>query len=292
MKIKVGQLEFAYDTFGNPKHPPMVLIMGFATQRIGWPDAFCDSLAGRGLYVVRVDNRDVGESSRFDSGPVPNVMAALAGDLSSVSYSLDDMADDVVGVIEALGFGSAHVVGASMGGMLGQLIAIRHPRRARSLTSLMSTTGNPLVGQARPDILPIIMTPAPADRDGFIEHRVRIARAIASPGFPFDEGKVRELAARTFERGFDPRGVQRQLLAVMSARDRTPELTRVTTPTLVIHGTDDPVVHLSGGEATARAIPGARFLPIRGMGHDLPRGAWYVMTSAIAENAFSAERRR
>ena len=266
---RVGELHFGYDSFGDGA--PMLLIMGLGTQRIAWQDRFCERLAQHGFRVVRFDNRDVGESSR-----------------ATAPYRLEDMADDAAGLLDALAIPSAHIVGASLGGFIAQVMALQHRARVRSLCSIMSTTGDRSVGGAQPQILARIGTPMPTDRDGYIATRLETARLIASPGFPFDEARVRDLIARQFDRGFDPAGVMRQFQAVMVAPDRTEALRAIDVPTVVIHGTDDPLVNVSGGEATARAIHGARFVPIAGMAHDLPEGAWDTIIGAIVENAARA----
>jgi pimeloyl-ACP methyl ester carboxylesterase len=284
-KASCNGIELAYESFGDPTHPPLVLVMGFTMQMVAWADAFCAQLVGKGYYVIRFDNRDVGHSTKITSGPKPNVMAALSGDVSSASYALEDMADDTAGLLDALGIGRAHVVGVSMGGMISQLLAIKHPKRVRSLCSIMSTTGDRTVGQARPDVLPILMMPPPPDRDGNITARVAVARAISSPGFPFDEQRMRDMSERSYDRDNDPKGAVRQLLAILAARDRTADLAKITAPTVVIHGADDPLINKSGGEATARAIPNAQLVLIPGMGHDLPEGAWPQIIDAIDTNA-------
>jgi pimeloyl-ACP methyl ester carboxylesterase len=267
--VRVGALDFGYDTFGDGA--PMLLIMGLGTQRIAWQDRFCERLAAHGFRVVRFDNRDVGESSR-----------------ATAPYRLEDMADDAAGLLETLAMPSAHVVGASLGGFIAQTLALRHRARVRSLCSIMSSTGDRAVGQPRADILQRMMTPMPGDRDGYIAVRLQTARLIASPGFPFDEPRVRNLLERQWERGFDPQGVMRQLQAAITGSDRTAALRDLDLPTVVIHGLQDPVVGASGGEATARAIPGARWVPIPGMGHDVPEGAWDTVIGAIVENAARA----
>lgn len=261
-------LELAYERLGEARAEPVVMIMGFGVQMITWPDGFCRALVERGFQVVRFDNRDVGQSSRAPRG-----------------YTLDDMADDVAALLDALHIPSAHVVGASMGGFIAQLVALRHHERVRSLVSIMSSTGNRAVGQPRPELLPLLMTPAPLDPQGYLETRLRSLKLIASPGFPFDEARARDVITRSWQRGYDPAGVQRQLMAVLAAPDRTTLLQRIRAPTLVVHGSDDGIVHRSGGEATARAIPGARLLMVEGMAHDLPEGAWPRIADAIRDNA-------
>lgn len=274
-----------YDTFGHTGDPTLVLIMGFAMQMIAWDERFCTALAGRGFRVVRFDNRDVGLSSRIDGGPMPNVFAALGGDTSSASYSLDDMADDVAGLLDALDVPTAHIVGASMGGMIAQLVAIRHPSRVTSLASIMSTTGDRSVGHSSQEAMAALLTPPPPDREGMQDFTVNLLRVIGSPGYPMDEAMVRARSAHAYDRGSDPLGVARQFMAIVTARDRTGELARVTVPTVVIHGAQDPLIQPDGGEATARAIPGARLVLVPGMGHDLPAALWPTLIDAIVGNA-------
>ena len=276
-------IDLEWEEFGKPDDPALVLIMGLGAQMIAWDDELCGMIAGHGYHVIRFDNRDVGLSTKLDGAPAPDVLAAFTGDMSSASYTLDDMADDTAGLLDVLGIGSAHVVGASMGGMIAQTLAIRHPLKVHTLTSIMSTTGALDVGQPEPATVPLLITPPPADRAGFVEHSVRTSRVLSSPGFPFDEERARERGGRTYDRGFHPAGVGRQLLAVVASGDRTPALRSLRLPTLVIHGDADPLIAPSGGRATAAAVPGARLLMIPGMGHDLPRGSWETITDAIVE---------
>jgi pimeloyl-ACP methyl ester carboxylesterase len=282
-------IEITYQTFGEPSDPSLLLVMGLGAQLIHWPEEFCELLAARGFQVVRFDNRDVGHSTKLDDAPVPDLMALAAGDASAASYTLDDMADDAVGLLDHLGIDAAHVAGASMGGMIAQTLAIRHPQRVLSVCSIMSTTGNPEVGQATPEALAVLMTPVPEDREGYIEFHVKAFRAIGSPGFPFDEEFLRWRGGATFDRSMYPNGPRRQLAAIMASGDRTQALGQISAPTVVIHGADDPLITVSGGEATARAIPGAKLVVIPGMGHDLPRGAWSDIIDAITANAERAK---
>ena len=261
-------MNLEYEVIGDPSAPPLLLIMGLAAQMIVWPDELCRMLADRGFCVVRFDNRDVGLSTKPETG-----------------YTLDDMADDSAGLLDALGLGSAHVVGASMGGYIAQLLAIRHPARVRSLCIIMSSTGSRAVGLPQPDLLPMLLQPLAADRQGYVAQRMHIARRIASPGFGFDEARSLDVIGRAWDRCFFPLGGQRQLAAVMAAGDRTAALGDVRTPTLVLHGADDPLVHVSGGEALARAIAGARLRVFPGMAHDLPSDLWPTIVEAIADNA-------
>ncbi|MCU1670480.1 MAG: Pimeloyl-ACP methyl ester carboxylesterase [Blastococcus sp.] len=280
-QTRVGDIELAYETFGNPADVPVLLVMGLATQMIGWPDDFCRGLAGEGLFVVRFDNRDIGLSTHLDAAGAPDVMTVLGGDASSVPYGLADLADDTVGLLDALGLESAHVVGASMGGMVAQLVAIRYPERVRSLTSIMSTTGDPSVGAPAEAALALLLTPPATDRDGAVQRTVDTYRVIGSPGFEFDEAGLRDRAGLSFDRAYDPAGVARQLAAILTTQDRTTDLAKVSVPTLVIHGEQDALVNVSGGRATAAAVPGSELLVIDGMGHDLPRALWPQLTERI-----------
>ena len=273
-RAQVGELELAYETFGTAGDPPVLLVMGLATQMIGWPDDFCRQLADRGYYVVRFDNRDIGLSTHLHDAGAPDLMAVLGGDHSSVPYELADLAGDCVGLLDALGLDSVHLVGASMGGMIAQLVALQAPERVRTLTSIMSTTGDPSVGLPSDAALALLLTPAAGDRDGAVQQVVDTYRVIGSPGFEFDESALRDRAGLSFDRAYDPAGVARQLAAILTTRDRTPDLKSASVPCLVVHGAEDALVNVSGGHATAAAIPDAELLIVDGMGHDLPRQVW------------------
>lgn len=279
---QANDIEIHYETFGADDAEPLVLIMGLACQMLFWPEAFCERLASRGFRVIRFDNRDIGLSTKFDHAPVPNVFAAMAGDHSTVSYTIPDMAADTVGLLDALGIDAAHVVGQSMGGMIAQAVAIGYPHRVRSLTSISSTTGDPTVGQPHPEGLQAIMGSPAVDRDEFIDRSVVLWRTLGSPGFPFDEAEVRERTARCYDRSHDPMGTVRQFAGIVASPDRTPGLRDVRVPTLVVHGDADPLVDVSGGRATAEAVPGARLVVVPGMGHDLPAPVWDTVIDAIA----------
>lgn len=284
--VNVGPsgIQVAYELFGAATAPPVLLIMGAGAQIIGWPEGFCAELAGLGARVIRFDNRDSGHSTHFADAPPPDLPAALAGDFSTVPYTLSDMAADTVGLLDALGVDSAHVVGASLGGMIAQVIAIEHPGRVRSLTSMMSTTGARDVGQARPEAFAGLGAP-PDDRAGFIDWQVRSLRAVGSPGFAFDEAAAADRAGRSWDRDRDRLGITRQAAAAVASGDRTGRLRSLQVPALVIHGGADVIFDVSGGRATAAAIPGARLVIVPGMGHDLPRQVWPQVIEAIVENA-------
>jgi pimeloyl-ACP methyl ester carboxylesterase len=282
-------IDIAYEQFGDPGAPPVLLVMGLATQMLGWPDEFCSALVARGLRVIRFDNRDVGLSTHLRDARPPDMMAALSGDASSATYSLSDMAADTVGLLDGLGLASAHIVGASMGGMIAQTIVIERPDRVRSLTSIMSTTGDTAVGQPRPEALGALMTAPATSRQEAEDRTVAIFRVIGSPGFELDEAELRERAGLAYDRADDPLGVGRQLVAIVASGDRTASLRSVTVPTLVLHGAEDPLVEVSGGRATAEAIRGAELVVFDGMGHDLPRGLWPAVTERIYDLVQRAE---
>ncbi len=280
-------LEIAYEEIGPRAGRPLVLVMGLGVSLVFWEDEFCAMLAERGHRVIRFDNRDVGRSTKLDALGIPNVMEAMTALATGKSiagpYLLSDMARDTIGLMDALGIERAHVVGASMGGMIGQTMAIEHPQRLRSMTSIMSSTGSPSVPPGKPEAMALLVRPPASDRAAYVDQAVEVWRVIGSPGFPFDEQRVRVRAAAHFDRGYHPPGVARQLVGVVASGDRTAALRKVSTPSLVIHGVDDPLVPVEGGKATAAAIPGARLLLIEGMGHDMPREAWPRIVDAISE---------
>jgi len=278
-------IELEYETFGDSSQPAMLLIMGLGVQLLGWDERFCRMLADRGYFVIRYDNRDIGLSSKIEDGPVPDPLQLMAGDRSSASYTLDDLADDAAGLLDALGIDAAHVVGASMGGMIGQTLACRHPERVLSLTSIMSSTGSQKAGQPKPEVIAALITPLPGDREGYVGALVNMWKLIGSPAYPPDEAELREVLGASYDRSHYPAGFLRQLAAIMASGDRTSAICNIGAPTLVIHGEDDPLIAVSGGDATAAAIPGAKLVRIPGMGHDLPPALWPQFIDAIVENA-------
>jgi pimeloyl-ACP methyl ester carboxylesterase len=280
-------IELCYQELGDPDGEPMLLVMGLATQMIAWSDEFCAMLAKRGFRVVRFDNRDIGRSSRFRPGGVPNPLDMLVGRGNS-AYRLRDMADDTVGLMDHLGIDSAHVVGASMGGMIAQCTAIGHPDRVRSLCSIMSTTGSRRVGHPSYKTFGLLIGKPPRQREAAIERVVKTFRTIGSPGYPFEEERIREIAGLSFDRGHSQAGIARQLHAITASGDRTAHLRQLDVPTVVIHGKSDMLVNPSGGRATARAIPAARLKLIEGMGHDMPRALWPTFVEEICCNAARA----
>lgn len=292
--VNVGpaRLEIAYERLGDPKATPVLLIMGIGAQLITWPDGFCDELVARSLHVIRFDNRDAGESTHMTGAPTPDMMAALAGNLASVSYTLSDMAADTVGLLDALGLESAHIVGASLGGFVAQTVAIEHPERVRSLTSIMSTTGSRTVGQPHPAAMAVFAAAPVTTREQIVQRMVDVARVTGSPGYPPDPALVAERARRAFDRAFDPIGMVRQAVASVASGDRTARLRALDLPALVIHGDSDRLVDVSGGRATAEAIPGAELVVLEGMGHDLPKPLWAQIATKIAEVIERGEARR
>ncbi len=283
-----GGITLCYETFGDPSDSPALLIMGLGAQMVAWQEDFCEALAKRGLYVVRFDNRDIGRSTHLQ-GPPPSLLQLLRYSVPA-RYTLADMARDTVGLLDELEIDRAHVIGASMGGMIAQTLAARHPARVRSLISIMSSTGGRWVGAPALTSYPIFLRKAPREREAFIEHATRLFAKIGSRGIPQDTEGVRRIAARSFDRELDRTGAGRQLAAIIASGDRTSELGRIAAPTLVIHGSVDPLVVPSGGRATARAIPGAKLVMIEGMGHDLPRVLWPRLIDAFAAHAAEADR--
>jgi pimeloyl-ACP methyl ester carboxylesterase len=273
-KAAANGILIEYETMGNPSGRPLLLISGLAGQLIDWDEQLCRSLAEKGHYLLRFDNRDAGLSSHVDT-----------------PYSLEDMARDAVGLLDALEVSAAHLCGASMGGMIAQIAAIRDPARVLSLTTVYTTTGNKGIPPPRPDVLELLLAPAPRDKEGYVEYLVRLHRATAGKGFPFDEAWTRWIAGRAYDRSFSPDGTARQLRAVMNQTDRTTALASVRAPTLVIQGTDDPLVPMEAAVQLSRAVSGARLMRIDGMGHDLPHGgAWPAIVEAISEHTERAER--
>ncbi len=284
-------IQIEYETTGPQDGRPLLLIMGLGAQLIHWPEELCDLLAESGHFVIRYDNRDSGLSTSLDHRPsnLTGVLGAVfgGGPQAEPPYLLDDMADDGAGLLDALGIEGGHVLGASLGGMIAQTFAIRHPRRTRSLTSIMST---PEFIAPEPDMVAMLAAPAPSDRQAYIERAVTDFRALSGPGFDYDEAEVRRVAAMSFDRSFNPAGTERQLAAILASGSRTEGLAGLDVPSLVIHGDGDRLIPPVGGRMTAAAIPGAELLVIEGMGHDLPRGAWPHLVDAISSLTERAER--
>jgi len=286
----VGPVDIVYETIGDPSDPPLLLVMGLGMQLIHWDLELCEQLAERGFHVIRFDNRDAGLSTKV-SAPVPNVMRLMAGLPTKVPYLLSDMAADTFGLLDHLGIERAHVVGTSMGGMIAQQMAIEAPERVLSLASMMSTTGDRVVGTPKLRVWSVLTRRAPNDRDAYIEYFARVFRMIGSPAYRVDEERVRDLAGATYDRCHHPAGTGRQLAAVLASGSRTAALKELDLPAVVIHGEADPLLPLRGGRATANAIPGAELITIPGMGHDLPKELWPTFVEAIVGNAARAAER-
>lgn len=274
--VSVNGIKISYETAGDPANPPLLLIMGLGMQLIDWPDELVDGLVEQGFHVIRFDNRDSGLSTKFDHVGKPNLTLCYLKSLLRLplrpSYSLDDMAADALGLLNALNIARAHVVGASMGGMIGQILAARHPQRVLSLTSIMSTSGRRhLPGPTRTARAVLLRRPRPGRGvEGMVEHLMQTLQTIGSPAYPTPPRLLRERVLRSLKRNICPGGDVRQLLAIVCAADRSELLRRMTVPTLVIHGAADPLVPAAAGIDTAELVPGARFELIEGMGHDLP----------------------
>jgi pimeloyl-ACP methyl ester carboxylesterase len=283
----VNGIEIAYQEVGDPDGEPLLLVMGLGTQMLGWDEELCALLAQRGFRVVRFDNRDVGHSTMLDHAVMPKRVDVFAGRKNS-AYRLPDMAADATGLMDHLGIEAAHVAGVSMGGMIGQTLALEHPERIKSLVSIMSTTGSRRVGSPTLKAYGLLFARAPHGRDAYVEQIVKTFSVIGSPAFPMDEPRLRDVAGRMYDRSHNPRGVLRQLHAISASGDRTRALGGLTLPVAVIHGTRDPLIRPSGGRATARAVPGARLRMIEGMGHDLPRALWPIFIDEIVDTASRA----
>lgn len=281
-------IEIAYETFGNDQDPALLLVAGLGAQMVAFDIDFCDGLVDRGFFVIRFDNRDVGHSTQIETAEGLDLLAAITramqGEEVEPPYLLSDMADDAVGLMDALGIDEAHVAGTSLGGMIVQSIAIEHPHRLLSLTSIMSTTGDRDVGQPKPEALPVLITPVPSERESYVEHMVQVGRTIGSPEH-FEEDRVRTRAGLSFDRGHHPEGVGRQLLAGAASGSRSEALRSVDLNALVIHGDADPLIDVSGGERTAEVLQGAELLILEGMGHDLPSFFWTSVIEGITNLA-------
>lgn len=290
--VTANGIQIEYDTFGDRSSPALLLIAGNGAQLIFWDVEFCELLAKSGLFVIRYDNRDTGLSTKFDETGVPDLMAAfkaiMLGMPVKLAYSLDDMADDAVGLLDALSIDKAHICGISMGGMIAQVASCRYPERILSLTSMMSTTGNPDLPHARLEIIAAVFAPAPVEREAYVEHYVNLWRMIWSPGFPFEEKRARTFMEQSYDRSYYPQGMARQNAAIIASGDRRPLLASLQVPTLVIHGSDDPLIPVEGGKDTVRTIPGASLMIIDGMGHDMPKGVWSQIAEAVSNHASQA----
>jgi pimeloyl-ACP methyl ester carboxylesterase len=266
-----AEVELCYQTFGDPDDEPLLLVMGLGGPMTWWDPELCRLLAGNGFYVIRFDNRDVGRSSQGAGRATrPMLVQAFLGRRVKAPYALGDLARDAFGLLDHLGIESAHVTGVSMGGMIAQTMAISEPGRVRSLVSIMSTTGRRTVGWLDPRLVPVMLAPRGTTKEAYVAASRKVGQLIGSPGYPESEESARARAEETFDRGLNPAGVLRQMLAVLTQPDRSRALRSLSMPAAVVHGMQDRMVHPSGGRATAQAIPGAHLLLIPGMGHDLP----------------------
>ncbi len=279
----VNGVDIEYVTEGDPADPPLLLVMGLGGQLIAWPQGFVDGLRARGFYLIRYDNRDCGLSTKFEG--MPDIAALFGGDASSAPYRVEDMAEDAAALLQHLGVERAHVVGVSMGGMITQALAVHHADQFRTACSIMSTTGDRSVGAPTGEAMSALLRPVATSREEAIEASLEGSRVIGSPKYPTADSYLRERAAAAYDRSYCPDGTARQLGAILASPDRTEGLHGVRMPFLVIHGEDDPLVTLSGGEATAAAVPGSKLITIPGMGHDLPEALWADFTDAIVANA-------
>ena len=281
-RVTANGIEIEHETFGDPDDPTLLLVGGLGSQLLSYPEELCWGFADRGFHVVRFDNRDAGLSTHLDDAgdPTPGILAAMGGEEVSAPYLLADMAADAAGLLDALDIGAAHVLGMSMGGMIAQLLAIEHRGRVRSLTSIQSTTGDPDVGTPDAEIVGDLLTPTPTEREAYIEHKVRQAHLIGSPGL-VDEEALRSRAAQEWERGLDPAGTARQLLAILCSPSRSEALRDVAVPALVIHGDRDRLVAPSGGQRTYECLPDAELWMVEGMGHDLPMVHWAGIIESV-----------
>ena len=278
----VNGIDIEYMTEGDPSDPPLLLVMGLGGQLIAWSDGFVNRLRERGFFVIRYDNRDCGLSTKFEG--MPEITALFGGDGSSAPYRIEDMADDAAALLHELGIGRAHVVGVSMGGMITQALVIHHPELFVTACSIMSTTGDRSVGAPTGEAITALLRPVATSREEAIEASLAGGQVIGSPKYPTDEAALRERAAAAYDRSYCPEGTARQLAAILASPDRTEGLHGVRIPFLVIHGEEDPLVTISGGRATAAAVPGSKLLTIPGMGHDLPEQLWGEVTDAIVAN--------
>ena len=283
--VNANGIQICYDAFGDPHDPALLLVAGLGMQLIGWDERFCAMLATRGYFVIRYDNRDTGLSTKFDEAGVPNVLAALQGDAVAAPYLLKDMAADAIALLDVLGCQQAHILGASMGGMIAQTIAINYPERVRSLTSIMSTTGDMAVSLPKAEGLALLTAPPATDLESYIQSDLNWARVSNGSAFPVDEAAVKQQAQAVWERGTHPAGTARQLAAILASGSRQEALQTLTIPTLVIHGQEDPIIPVAGGMATAEAIPNAQLLLVDGLGHALPREIWPKIVDTFANFA-------
>ncbi len=280
-KAKSNGIEIEYETFGKPSSPALLLVAGLGVQLITWNSDFCREIADSGYYVIRFDNRDIGLSTKYSGMSMQDVMkkmfALFVGKEESVPYSIDDMADDTAGLLDFLNISKAHICGMSMGGFIAQTFAIKYPNRVLSLISIYSHTGKNGAFKPTKEAFEAMIAPAPAERNGYIEHMIKFFQLVYGSGLPFDEDFHRNMAAKSYDRSFSPDGIARQYLAILTQKDRTLALSQLKVPSLIIHGDDDILVPLTGGEATAEAIPDSKLKIIKGMGHAMPNyNRWWI----------------
>jgi pimeloyl-ACP methyl ester carboxylesterase len=292
-QAKANHISIEYETVGNPSSPPILLIIGLGRQLVSWDEEFCRHLAEAGLYVIRYDNRDAGLSTKFDEAGVPDIMGMvskmMSGQKVTPPYKIEDMAADAVGLLDALKIQKAHICGMSMGGMIAQSLAIHYPLRVLSLTSIYSTTGNPHLPQPKPEVMRLLLSPPPQEREPFIRFHLDLFRALTGPRFGFDEKWMRDTMAKAYDRACYPQGTGRQLAAIMTQSNRKGALQGVKVPTLVIHGDADPLVSVEAGKDLANTVPGAELIIVEGMGHDLPHGeAWNQIANHIIAHTTKA----
>jgi pimeloyl-ACP methyl ester carboxylesterase len=287
--VRANGIDIAYETYGKSSKPAMLLIMGLGYQMMFWDEEFCKQLSSRGYFVIRFDNRDCGLSSWLtdaDTPDIPAMKALMANRKKAESpYSLLDMANDAIGLLDALNIESAHVVGRSMGAMIGQMLAIHYPDRVKTLTSIMSSTSDPKLPPPKPDVLSVLLEPEPSDKERYVDHCVRVMNTLNGPKYQIDERRVRKWAHDSYQRGLNPNGVARQFAAILATGSRKEALKTVTAPTLIIHGDNDPLVPVECGIDTANIIPGAQLLIIKGLGHMLAPQVYPQLVDAISRHA-------
>jgi pimeloyl-ACP methyl ester carboxylesterase len=280
--VPANGIQIAYETLGDRGARPLLMVMGLGAPMLVWHPDLCGLLAGRGFFVIRFDNRDVGRSTHLHDAAQPDIRGVLRrGDVSSAAYTLDDMAEDGFGLLDALGVTAAHVLGASLGGMIAQTMAVRHPGRVLSLTSIMSAP-SPALANPTPEAGATLTRPPATSREGAIARAIDVARIIGSPGYPPDDEWRAELAGRIWDQGLDPAGVMRQWMAILASGDRTEAVRGIKIPALVVHGESDPLVSVAAGRRTAELISGAQLMVVPGMGHDLPRPVWPALADAVS----------
>ncbi|WP_131745350.1 alpha/beta hydrolase [Frankia sp. Cppng1_Ct_nod] len=287
--VQANGIEIAYEQHGDSSGLPLLMVGGLGQQLVSWHPDLIRAVVRRGFQVVIYDNRDVGLSTHFDHLGRPDLVAAMSGDTDAAPYTLRDMAADAIGLMDAIGWESAHLFGVSMGGLIAQTAALDFPDRMRSLTSVSSTTGRCEVSRPTPDAAAVLLPPVATSREAFVASAEQVFNVIGSTEFPMDRAWIRTGAGLAWDRRYDPHGTARQLIAILAGEDRTPALARLTTPTLVVHGTTDPLVPVAGGRLTATAIPSAELLEIDGMGHDLPRQVWDRLLDKLDDVAHRGE---